>query len=111
MSDQPTWYDANDPVQLKAFDDQLWSMLRAAREYREQDAGLAESTLGMFTVNHTPIWDLVAAHPAPDPDRVKVWLRIVPKGQGVDVEVKLVDADEAEQLSRLSGLALVSPGR
>lgn len=103
-----TWFDANDASQYQAFDDQLWKALEAGRAWREQEAGPAEATLGMFAANHGRLWELVAERG--DPDSFRVSLKIVPEGQGANVVVRLVGRDGAEQTFTVPGLELISPG-
>ena len=108
---ESTCYDAKDPIQLRAFDERLWEAEKAAREFHEADMpALEKAALGSkFGVNHTPIWELVAVRDdLQNPDQVQVWLRIIPKGQAADVEVRLVSPDGAEQFRTIPGLKLIT---
>jgi hypothetical protein len=107
VTDTPDKFDANDPVQLREFDDQLWKKLEAARAYYDQEAGLAESALGLFAANHGRIWELVEQHHG---SKGQVWLQIATHQKRVVVVFHLLGAS-GEQVFEVNGLELIDPMR
>jgi len=105
MTDTKDKFDANDPKQLKEFDEQLWKKLEAARAYYEQEAGWAESAVGLFAANHGRIWELVEEHHGSEG---QVWLQIVTHGKRVAVAFHLLGAS-GEQVFEVDGLELIDP--
>ena len=99
-------FDANDPVQLREFDNQLWKKLEAARAYYEKEAGWAESALGIFAANHGRIWELVRDHNGLDG---QIWLQIATHDKRVAVVFHLLGASD-EQVFEVDGLDLIDPG-
>lgn len=106
MSTQPEEFDANDPVQLRAFDDELWQRLEKARTYYEQGAGTAEAILGMFAVSHTRLWELVVDKGGLAPD---VRLKFATRQGRLVLVVRLVDAFGTQRSYDLDALELIDP--
>jgi hypothetical protein len=100
------WYDANDAEQLRAFDDDLWAALAAARAYFEEGLGPLKGVWDLFGANHRGLWVLVEQHGNLD---LPVQLRIVPREKRAPVvEIRQTQLDESELVViTVDGLELI----